>query len=283
MSCSSELKKLQITTDQGIFTAQVLGLHGDWVVCWPSRLSDSEALSEFAHLLAQDHRVVLCDPPAIGLNANLPYTTSIHELVHYGVHVLKRAGIEQCHWVGLGAGGVMGAALYSAMPGSIRSLTLASAPLLSQDRLKMHQTVSTTLLAGSSLGRRLLASRAVNAIGFASEQERLLLTTYINKVLERTSAKTLAALRPLDGASVRRVFERLRQEPPPILVISGEHDRVVLLRDQRTVAEVMRGQFVSLPCGGLSLLVEPKACAQAFRRFVSQLDQRPSAPQGLAA
>jgi pimeloyl-ACP methyl ester carboxylesterase len=269
--CIRTLNKTQIVTEQGIFTAQVIGSRGDWVVCWPSQFNDCDALADFALMLSRDYRVVLCDPPSMGVNAHLPYTNQVNELVHYGHLVLKRMGIERCHWVGHGAGGVIGAALHSALPGCMQSLTLVATPMLSQGRLKVHLAASTSLLAGSRLGRRLISARTVNDLGYANSHEKELLGRYISGILERTSPKVIASLRPLDGGSVRRVFERLRVAPPPTLIFCGEKDNIVLPRDQRTVAEILQAQFVSLRCGHVCLMVEPEACAHAFLRFMQRL------------
>jgi 3-oxoadipate enol-lactonase len=276
------LKKINIPTDRGNFSAQLLGDKGPWVVCWPAQLNDGESMQEFARLLSRQFRVVLCDPPAIGLNQNLPYSHQIHDLVYYAHRVLTKLGIDRCHWVGHSAGGVVGAGLYGASPERIQSLTLASAPMLSQGRFKLATEVSTSLLAGSRLGRHLLASRALKEMGFAQPQEKSLVSSYLRKVLERTDPKTISSMRPLDGASVRRVFDKLRSSPPPMLILCGRHDRIVLQRDQRTVAEITQSQYADLNCGHMNLLVEPEACAHAFMRFVKTLDTHRSQPIALA-
>jgi pimeloyl-ACP methyl ester carboxylesterase len=262
------LKKIHIATDRGEFTAQVFGLHGEWVVCWPGQLNDHDAFSYFASILARDFRVVVCDLPAFGLNRDLPYTHSVNEHVYYAHRLLTKLGIDHCHWVGFGGGGVIGAALHSAMPSQLRSLTLASTPMLSQSRLKLHAAVTTSLLGRSRLGRRLLASFFAQELGYASRQEKALLTNYFQQAFERAHPKAISSLRPLDGASVRRAFDRLRANQPPMLILSGKHDGIVLPRDQRTVAEITQSHIAYLDTGHMTLLVEPETCAHAFQRFV---------------
>lgn len=277
------MKKIQIATEQGDFTAQVIGSRGQWVVCWPTQLSDLESIADFALMLSREYRVVICEPPGVGMNVSLPYSNLVNDMVYYAHRVLNHLGIEQCHWVGQSAGGVVGAALHSATPGRIQSLTLVATPMLSQGRLKVHLAATTSLLAGSKLGRRLLAARIVKDVGFRDEKEKRLLAGYFTGLLDRIDPKTIAALRPIDGASVRRVFERLRQSPPPMLVLGGEFDRVILLRDQRTVAEITQARFVQVPSGHMTLLVEPDVCAHAFFRFMQQLQHPSSSPVPLSA
>ncbi len=240
-------------------------------------------MQEFAHLLSRNFRVVLCDPPAIGLNQNLPYSNAIADLVYYAHRVLIKLGIERCHWVGHSAGGVVGAGLYSALPDRIQSLTLASAPMLSQGRFKLHVAATTALLAGSRLGRHVLASRAVQEMGYADAQEKSQVAGYLRKALERCEPKTISSMRPLDGASVRRVFDKLRSNPAPLLILCGRHDRIVLQRDQRTVAEITQSQYADLNCGHMNLMVEPEGCAHAFMRFVQTLDTQRAVPKAFAA
>ena len=242
-------------------------------------------MKEFAAILARDFRVVLCDLPGFGLNRELPYTHIVNEQVFYASRLLTKLGIDRCHWVGFGGGGVIGAALHIALPSRLQSLTLASTPLLSQSRLKLHAAATTALLGSSRLGRRLLASRFAQELGYADPQEKAALSQYFQAAFENSHPKTASKLHPLEGGSVRRIFDRLRKAPPPILVLSGEHDGIVLPRDQRTVAEITQAMFVKVPCGHMTLLAEPDICAHAFFRFIRMLDgphSRPI-PLGVAA
>jgi pimeloyl-ACP methyl ester carboxylesterase len=277
------LKTFSIATDRGNFHAQLLGERGPWVVCWPSQLNDFECMKDFALMLAQDFRVVLCDPLGVGLNQSLPYCHNINELVYYAQRVMTKLDIKQCHWVGYGAGGVLGVALRLALPEQICSLTLASAPMLSQSRFKLHVAATTALLAGSRFGRQLLSVRASKEMGYADPREKALVINYLREVLERVDRQSISKLRPLDGASVRRMFDKLRTQAPPILVLCGRHDRIVLPRDQRTVAEITNARFVDLNCGHMSLLAKPEACAHAFQRFAQTLEARQPDPRTLAA
>lgn len=270
------MRKINISTEQGNFAAQLLGERGDWVVCWPAQLNDGESLKSFAHLLAKDFRVLLCDPPATGINLGLPYTHHVSDLVYFAHRMLASMGIEQCHWVGQSAGGVVGAALHHVCPELIASLTLAATPMLSQGRFKLHIAATTSLLSGSRFGRHILASRGAQEMGCADAREQSLLTGYLQKALEHTSPKTISKMRPLDGAVVRRVFENLCSHPPPLLILCGRHDRIVLPRDQHTVAEITHSQYVELNCGHMPLFIEPDHCALAFRSFVQSLAQRES-------
>jgi pimeloyl-ACP methyl ester carboxylesterase len=274
------LKTANVPTSRGNFSVQLLGAAGDWVVCWPAQLNDFESMLAFAQELAKQYRVVLCDPPAVGLNQHLPYTPELPDMVFFARRVLDELGIEQCHWVGQSAGGVVGAALGIALPMRLLSLTLVATPMLSQGRFKLHVAGSTFLLASSRLGRGLLASRAAADMGFASNDEKRLVRQYLRLALERTQPQAIRRMRPLDGADVRRVFDHLRTTSTPLLILCGKHDRIVLPRDQRTVAETTRAQFESLDTGHMSLLAAPQASALAFWRFTQSLKERTALAPG---
>ena len=277
------LKTITITTEKGNFNAHRLGEHGSWVVCWPAQLTDHKSLMKFAQLLARHHRVVLCDPPAVGANDHLPYSDDFNRMLYYAQTVLAHFAIEQCHWIGHSAGGVVGAGLRVVSPSRIQSLTLASAPMLGQGKFKLTAAASKKLLAGYSWGRRVLVSRGVQQVGHADEKERKLVSRYLQDLFERTPHATIRGMRPIVSTVVRGVFDRLRASPPPMLVLCGRHDLIVLPRDQRTVAEITQAQFVDLPCGHMSLLAQPERCARAFERFIeSRLTQQP-ASEAIAA
>lgn len=203
-------------------------------------------------------------------------------MVHFAQSLLSHLGIEQCHWVGHSAGGVVGAGLRVAAPSRITSITLASTPMLSQGRFKLTAAASKNLLSGSRWGRRVLVSRGLEQVSYRHAEEKLLISDYLQNLFERTPPKTISGMRPLDGAVVRGIFDKMRTSPPPVLVLCGKLDPVVLPRDQRTVAEIMQGQFVELHCGHMNLLAEPEACAHAFTRFVRMQHKHPE-PSAVAA
>lgn len=263
-------------------TAHTLGEQGDWVAIWTAQLATLESVADFALMLARKHRVLVFEGPAVGYNAHLPYTNEVNELVYYAHRVITHLGIERLHWVGHSAGGVVGAALACAAPQVFDSLTLISTPLISQGRLKAHLSFAKNLLAGSKLGRRLIVSRLVKDVGFRDESEQQRVSSYFRQLLEEVPTSTISSLHPISGASVRRVFERLRSQTLPMLVIAGEYDPVVLLRDQRTVAELTQARFVQVQSGHMTLLMQPDVCAHAFERFMEYLNHPGSRPAPLS-
>ncbi len=260
----------------------MLGERGQWVLCWPAQLTDHKSYLAFAQLLAHEHRIILIDPPAIGANQHLPYSDDLKRMVYFAQRTLSHLGAEQCHWVGHSAGGVVGAGLRVAAPGRIQSLTLSSAPMLSQGRFKLTAIAFKTLLSGSRWGRRLLAARGVAQVGFRDTQEKNLINTYLQDLFERTPPKTISSMRTLDSKVVRGIFDKLRTSPPPMLVLCGKHDPVVFPRDQRTVSDITQAQFVELPCGHMNLLAQPEASADAVMRFIRTLAASPQASASAA-
>jgi pimeloyl-ACP methyl ester carboxylesterase len=271
------LKTIAVTTEQGKFHAHLLGDKGEWVLCWPAQLTDHKSYLGFAQILARDHRVILIDPPAIGANQHLPYSDDLKRMVYFAQRTLSHLHVEQCHWVGHSAGGVVGVALRVAAPSRILSLTLACAPMLSQGRFRLTAAAAKAMLTGSRWGRRLLAARGVVQVGFHDEKEKNLVSQYLQDLFERTPPKTISNMRTLDSHIVRGVFDKLRADPPPMLVLCGRHDPVVLLRDQRTVAEITHAQFVDLPCGHMNLLAQPEASAQAVLRLMQSAHKQAGA------
>jgi pimeloyl-ACP methyl ester carboxylesterase len=277
------LKTISVATEQGKFHAHLLGERGSWVACWPAQLTDHQCLLEFAKILTHHHRVVMFDPPAVGANQHLPYSDDLKRMVYFAQAALSHLGIEQCHWIGLSAGGVVGAALRVAAPSRILSLTLAGTPMITQGRFKLTAAASKNLLVGSRWGRRVLVSRGVAQVGFRDDQEKRFVSTYLRNLFERTPPQTIRSMRPLDSAVVRNIFDKLRASPPPMLILCGMFDPVVLPRDQRTVADITQAQFVELRCGHMNLLIEPEKSAHAFERFVKARLEYRSEQEALAA
>jgi pimeloyl-ACP methyl ester carboxylesterase len=267
------LNTVSIRTDQGNFNVRILGAQGSWLICWPSQLNDHTSLLDFAGLLSLHHRVVLIDPPAMGSNRHLPYSPHIADYMPFAMSVFRGLGITSCHWVGHGAGGVVGAALAVAKPERIISLTLASTPMINPGRFKRSAVALIELLSGFGMGRRLLIRCGMEQLGYADKQERAWIKRRLNDMLERTDPQTISSMRPLDGPSVRRIFDKLSLQPPPMLILCGKHDRSVLPRDQRTVAEITRAIFVELPCGHATLLAEQETCAHAVERLTRMQDK----------
>jgi pimeloyl-ACP methyl ester carboxylesterase len=265
---------VRVPTEQGEFGVHVLGGRGDWVICWPAQIGDRESLLEFGRVLAHDFRVMLIDPPGMGINQALGFRRSVVELAFFAYAVLKELGIERCHWVGHSAGGVVGAALHSVAGARIQSLTLASVPMLNSGRFTLSAAASTMVLSKSVWGKRILASLTAKELGVMDADEKSRVSKHMFKLFQRTLPETLSSLRPLEGTSVRHIFEQLRKNHPPMLVLTGRHDLTVLPRDQRTVAEVTQAQYVELPCGHMTLLAEPETSAHAFMRFAQRVDRQ---------
>lgn len=265
------MKKVLISTSKGGFHAQLLGMKGDWVICWPAQALDGESLMPFAQIIAHSHRVVLLDPPAVGLNQHLPYTAQLDELVAYAHSLLMSLGIQRCHWVGHSSGGPLGAALHAAMPSCLKSLTLASAPMLKQSHVKQHKTILRDLFAGFAKGRQFLAKRFAREVGASNGVERAQVAEHYLRSMNSMTPHNIRQLRPLDGQAVRQAFDALGNKPVPILVLCGMHDGVVWPRDQRTVAESTQGTYVELNCGHLTLQMKAPDCASAFLSFTQKL------------
>lgn len=265
------LKTVAIPTAQGRFAVHLLGSQGDWIVCWPTRVCDHTNMLDFASVLQHEYRILMIDPPGNGHNRALNYRPAVSDQAFFALQAMDFLGIEQCHWVGHSAGGVVGTVLHLTSPGRVKTLTLGSTPMLRQGRFNLAAAAASPILARSRFGRRILATRAMDELGFRNEEERRLVIRHMSQSLDKASPSVVSAVRPLDGDMVRRMFEQLRAKHPPMLVIAGQHDHVVLARDQQTVAQLTQARFAQLPCGHMTFLVEPENCALAFQRFIQVL------------
>lgn len=265
---NSLMKNITVNLSSGLFHFQIIGERGDWVICWPGQAVDSISLQPFAHLLAEHHRVVLLDPPAVGLNAHFPYSPSLAQLLVYADAVMQNVAIKRCHWIGHSSGGSLGAALHAARPGCLQSLTLASAPMLSQSHVKLHHAAVRSVLAGFTQGRQILAKHFAKEVGARNGLERSEITAHFSRVMQSVSPSNIRKFQPLDSQDVRRAFEHLRKKPLPCLVLCGQFDGIVWPRDQHTVAEITHSTYIELKCGHMNLQVLPEDCAQAFLNFV---------------
>ncbi|NJS35676.1 MAG: hypothetical protein HC765_03350 [Brachymonas sp.] len=183
-------KTVSIHTDQGVFNVHLMGEHGSWLICWPAQLNDHTSLLDFAGQLVRHHRIVLIDPTAMGSNQHLPYSSRVEDHLPFALSLFRGLGMEQCHWVGHGAGGVLGAALAVAARQRIQSLTLASTPMLKQGRFKLSAQTLKSMLSGFRLGRRILVKRGMEQLGYADTEEKKLVTRHLYAMFERTAPQT---------------------------------------------------------------------------------------------
>jgi pimeloyl-ACP methyl ester carboxylesterase len=267
------IRQVSVQTETGSspFNAHLLGEQGAWVVCWPGQINDHISMLAFAEQLAKKHRVVIVDPPAAGSNRHLPYSAHIEDHLPLALALLRSLRIERCHWVGQAGGGVMGAAVAVASPTRLITLTLVSTPMLSQGRFSMSEAAIKTFLSSFRFGRRFLVKRSVEQLGYGSPKEKKIITDYFLGVFERTASSTINDMRPLPSASVRSIFDKLCSNHPPLMILCGKHDRAVLPRNQRTVAELTQSSFVEINSGHLALMAKPERCVQAFVQFTQRL------------
>jgi pimeloyl-ACP methyl ester carboxylesterase len=277
------MKKYEIHTDQGVYAAQVLGSRGDWIVCCPTRVCDHTHMLDFASALQHEYRILMIDPPGNGLNRALNYRAAVSDHAFFALKAMNFLGIEQCHWVGHSAGGVVGVILHLTSPGRIKTLTLASTPLLRQGRLGLATALASRILVRSLFGRRVIVARSLDELGYRNKEERSLVIRHLSQGLDHASPSFINAARPLDGKMVRSMFEQLRARHPPMLVIAGQYDRVVRARDQQTVAQMTQARFEQLPCGHMPFLVEPRACTLAFQHLIQVRSWPDSSRPAMAA
>jgi len=239
-------------------------------MCWPSRINGHKTMLEFARLIAADFRVIVLDPPGLGSNTEIGFCATMSEHVHLALTVLDHLNIRQVHWVGHITAGIAGAMLYRHAPQRITSITLSGTPLLREGRFTLSYLISLRLLLRYPLGRKIIAHRLVENLGYASKSEYERIAAATSKTIETIPREILQNLRLLDGKLVRQIYQGLHQQHPPMLVIAGKYDKAVLARDQHTVAETTNSQYVELSCGHMTFFIKPERCAEAFDSFVKR-------------
>jgi len=211
----------------------VLLLHG-LSGCWQNWL---ENIPE----LARDHRVIAVDLPGFGASPMPPETISIPGYARMLAALLDELGVDEVSIVGNSMGGFVGAEMAIRYPRRVDRLVLVAAAGLSMRQMRherqrgLRPRVENLLFFG--LGR--LAARS-DVVVRSSHLRRALLALIV-RYPERLSGPLILeqangagkpgfgdALEAMTGYPIR---DRLGEVRCPALIIWGEEDRLVPLRD----------------------------------------------------
>jgi pimeloyl-ACP methyl ester carboxylesterase len=248
----------------------VHGLSGSW----PNWL---EQLPAFA----VEHRVITLDLPGFGHSPMPPQKLSISGYARILEHLLDRLGIDAAALVGNSMGGFIAAELAIAFPQRVERLVLISAAGLSTHD---HRGATQALVALSRLERVLLATGAWAASKSDVVVRRAHLRELALGVVVRHPDRLDAALaaeqvrgagkpgfiQGLEAVIDYEIRERLGEIACPTLIVWGERDRLISVRDADVFAELIPNsrKVVFDDTGHMSMLERPEAFNALLEEFL---------------
>lgn len=231
----------------------VHGLSG----CWQNWLIQ---LTE----LAASHRVIAVDLPGFGASELPVREISIPGYAHFLDSLCDLMGVEEpLAVVGNSMGGFVAAELAIAVPARVERLVLVSAAGISSDRLRREPTLTVARGLGvatawavsrhEALARRPRLRRA--ALQFAIRHpERLSAPLAFELMRGSGRAGFVPALAACIGYPIR---DRLPQIACPTLIVWGEDDRVIPVKDAGRFERLIPGsRAVILPDTGHVAMIE---------------------------
>lgn len=250
----------------------VHGLSGSW----PNWL---EQLPVFAAA----HRVITLDLPGFGHSPMPRQEISIAGYAQMLERLLGQLGVDAAAVVGNSMGGFIAAELAIAHAQRVERLVLISAAGLSTHN---HRGSVTVLPAMRTLERSLMAAGAWTAAKSDTVARRAHLRDAALSVVVRHPSKLDAALaaeqirgagkpgfmQGLEAVLHYEIRERLREIACPTLIVWGDRDRLISVRDADVFAELIPNsrKVVFGDTGHMSMLERPDAFNALLDEFLSE-------------
>ncbi len=250
----------------------VHGLSGSW----PNWL---EQLPAFA----ATHRVIALDLPGFGHSPMPRQEISISGYARMLERLLGQLGIDAAAVVGNSMGGFIAAELAIAYPQRVERLVLVSAAGISTHN---HRGSVTALPAMRTLERSLMAAAAWTASKSDNVARRARLRDAALGVVVRHPSKLEAALaaeqirgagkpgfmQGLEAVLHYEIRERLREIACPTLIVWGDRDRLISVRDADVFAELIPNsrKVVFGDTGHMSMLERPEAFNALLEEFLAE-------------
>jgi pimeloyl-ACP methyl ester carboxylesterase len=250
----------------------VHGLSGSW----PNWL---EQLPDFAAA----HRVITLDLPGFGHSPMPRQEISISGYARMLEQLLAQLGVDASAVVGNSMGGFIAAELAIAYPQRVERLVLVSAAGISTHN---HRGSVTALPAMRTLERSLMAAAAWTASKSDNVARRARLRDAALGVVVRHPAKLEAALaaeqirgagkpgfmQGLEAVLHYEIRERLREIACPTLIVWGDRDRLISVRDADVFAELIPNsrKVVFGDTGHMSMLERPEAFNALLEEFLAE-------------
>jgi pimeloyl-ACP methyl ester carboxylesterase len=250
----------------------VHGLSGSW----PNWL---EQLPDFA----ATHRVITLDLPGFGHSPMPRQEISISGYARMLEQLLAHLGVDAAAVVGNSMGGFIAAELAIAYPQRVERLVLISAAGISTHN---HRGSVTALPAMRTLERSLMAAAAWTASKSDNVARRARLRDAALGVVVRHPSKLEAALaaeqirgagkpgfmQGLEAVLHYEIRERLREIACPTLIVWGDRDRLISVRDADVFAELIPNsrKVVFGDTGHMSMLERPEAFNALLEEFLAE-------------
>ncbi len=275
------LKSVAVPTQLGKWVVHTMGDHGPWVICWPTIMADHRCYLDFATAISPHFRVLLVDPPGYFANRDMARSERASGLMLMLMVALKQLKIDQFHWVGVGFGAHLGAALQRKCADRFLSTTLSSMPLIQAARVSMIAQLLQNLVAHSQWGRRWFASNVSSQMTHATPTEAAAVTDYLLDVVSQCNLHAVKHMRPTPQDKLNALRVILKSSQVPTLVIAGKFDSFCKPRDQQTAAQlVRRSKFVTVNSGFMTFMTLPQECAAIFVEFVDKFGEKARNPDG---
>jgi pimeloyl-ACP methyl ester carboxylesterase len=250
----------------------VHGLSGSW----PNWL---EQLPAFA----AQHRVITLDLPGFGHSPMPRETISISGYARMLDGLLDQLGVDAAAVVGNSMGGFVGAELAIAFPQRVERLVLVSAAGISTHAPRGSAQAVPVL---RRLERILMASAAWAASGSDTTMRRARLRDAALGVVIRHPSRLPAALaaeqvrgagkpgfiQGLEAVIDYEIRERLSEIACPTLIVWGERDRLITVRDADVFAELIPDsrKVVFEDTGHMSMLERPQEFNALLEDFLAE-------------
>jgi pimeloyl-ACP methyl ester carboxylesterase len=223
--------------------------------------------------LAAKFRVITFDPPGISRSAPGSEPLTIRSLAEQTAGLLRELGIEQAHILGASWGGFVAQEFGLAFPEMTRSLILCCTSFGGPNHVAPSMETLIALASNNGFNteervrRTLLPAFSTEAVRDRPEEvDRVVWLRLENPVREETFREQLAAAMGFDAES------RLAALQMPVLVISGDADRIVPVENSRNLAARIPGAELVQVAGGSHLFFIEQA--QEFGLIVSDFLQR---------
>jgi pimeloyl-ACP methyl ester carboxylesterase len=250
----------------------VHGLSGSW----PNWL---EQLPAFA----SEHRVISLDLPGFGHSPMPHETISISGYAHLVDRLLDQLGVDAAAVVGNSMGGFIGAELAITFPQRVERLVLVSAAGISTHSPRGSAQAVPAL---RRLERILMASAAWTASKSDTTMRRARLRDAALGVVIRHPSELSAALaaeqvrgagkpgflQGLEAVIDYEIRERLSEIACPTLIVWGERDRLINVRDAYVFAELIPNsrKVVFEDTGHMSMLERPREFNSLLEEFLAE-------------
>lgn len=257
----------------------VHGLSG----CWQNWL---ENVPHFA----RTHRVVAVDLPGFGASELPRGEISIPGYARFLEQVCDLMSIDAAAVVGNSMGGYVAAELAIASPQRVERLMLVSAAGITTEYLHRDAIMTGTRVVAA------VATRAAARHEWLARRPglRRIALSFVVRHPERLSAPLAHELmagsgKPgflpaMEAILVHRISERLPQIACPTLVVWGEDDRVIPVRDAKRFGElILDARVVVLPdTGHVAMLERPERFNALLEEFLTERPA-PAAPDAVSA